>query len=131
VKKEIIYTDKAPQPGGTYSQAVKIGNMVYLAGTVPFEINSTKIHAPGDLATQTRLVLTYIKHTLEEAGSKLENVVKVTAFLTDMERFSEYDAVYKEFFPIDPPARSSIEIKKFPSFVPGMLIEIECVAYCD
>jgi 2-iminobutanoate/2-iminopropanoate deaminase len=131
MKKEIIYTDKAPKPGGTYSQAVKIGNMVYLAGTVPFEMNSTKIHAPGDLAAQTRLVLDYMKHTLEAAGSKLENVVKVTAFLTDMERFAEYDSVYKEFFPIEPPARSSIEIKKFPSFVEGMCVEIECIAYCD
>jgi 2-iminobutanoate/2-iminopropanoate deaminase len=130
MKKESILTSKAPVPGGSYSQAVKIGDMVYVAGTAPFELGTTNIFAPGNLAAQTRLVLEYIQYTLEAAGSSLENVVKVTSFVTDMERFREYDEVYKQFFKSDFPARSTIEISKFPSFVEGMCVEIECVAYC-
>ena len=131
MKKEIILTDKAPAPGGTYSQAVKIGNMVYVAGAAPFELGTTRIYAPGDMTAQTTLVLEYILHILEAAGSSIDNVVKVTSFVTDMERFHEYDAAYKQFFKKDPPARSTVEISKFPSFVAGMVVEIECVAYCD
>lgn len=129
MKKEIILTDKAPAPGGTYSQAVRIGNMVYVAGAAPFEPGTTNIYAPGDMAAQTTLILGYIQHILEAAGSSIDHVVKVTSFVTDMERFHEYDAAYKKFFHVNPPARSTIEISKFPSFVEGMCVEIECVAY--
>ncbi|SDE10391.1 2-iminobutanoate/2-iminopropanoate deaminase [Paenibacillus sp. UNCCL117] len=123
---EIIRTDKAPQPAGSYSQAVKFGNMVYVAGTCPFELGSNKVMYPGRMEEQTKLVLTYMSAVLQEAGSSLKHVLKVTAFLDDLDAFGEYNKAYAEFFPIDPPARSTVEIGKFP---PGMRVEIECTAY--
>ncbi|MBN2979955.1 MULTISPECIES: RidA family protein [Cohnella] len=126
MNKEIIRTDKAPQPAGSYSQAVKFGNTVYVAGTCPFELGSKTVKHPGDMAAQTKLVLEYMAEILREAGSSLDHVLKVTAFLDDLDAFAEYDRVYASFFKQDPPARSTVEIGKFP---PGMRVEIECVAY--
>lgn len=128
MKKEIIRTERAPQPAGSYSQAVKYGNTVYVAGTCPFELGSKTVKYPGDMARQTSLVLEYIGKILEEAGSSLDNVLKVTAFIDDLDRFAEYDAAYAPFFSKDPPVRSTVEIGKFPQ---GMCVEIECVAYIE
>jgi len=124
--KKIIVTDRAPMPAGKYSQAVVLGNMVYVAGTCPFELGTGKVLYPGDIARQTHLVLTYMNEILKAAGSSLEHVVKTTAFIDDMDHFKAYDAAYGEFFQHEPPARSTIEIGKFP---PGMCVEIECIAY--
>jgi len=128
MKKEIIRTERAPQPAGSYSQAVKYGNLVYVAGTCPFELGSKTVKYPGDMAKQTTLVLEYIGNILEDAGSSMDNVLKVTAFIDDLDRFAEYDAAYGPFFKNDPPVRSTVEIGKFPQ---GMRVEIECVAYID
>lgn len=126
-KKEIIRTDRAPLPAGSYSQAVKLGNIVYVAGTCPFTLGGDKqVLSPGDVAAQTRAVLEYMSIILEEAGSSLDHVLKVNAFLDDLDRFAEYDRVYSEFFRVDPPARSTVEIGKFPK---GMCVEIDCIAY--
>jgi len=126
VKKEIIRTDRAPLPAGAYSQAVKYGDLVYVSGTCPFSLEDGSILHPGDVAAQTRLVMEYIGHILRAAGTSLEHVLKVTAFLDDLNRFADYNRVYAEFFPVDPPARSTVEIGKFR---PGMCVEIECIAY--
>lgn len=126
MQKEIVYTDQAPAPGGTYSQAVKTGNMVYVAGTCPFELGTGKVLYPDDIVRQTRLVLHYMVRILEAAGTSLEHVVKVTSFLRNLDDFKAYDQVYAETFAQEPPARSTVEIGKFP---PGMTVEIECVAY--
>lgn len=126
LKKQIIRTDRAPLPAGSYSQAVKLGTTVYVAGTCPFELGSKKVLHPGDTAAQTKLVLDYISAILEEAGTSIDHVLKVTAFLDDLDEFAEYDREYAKFFPADPPARSTVEIGKFP---PGMKVEIECIAY--
>ncbi|MBW7460385.1 RidA family protein [Paenibacillus sepulcri] len=128
MKKEIIYTNKAPDPAGSYSQAVKYGNMLYVAGTCPFELGSKQVKYPGDMARQTELVLEYMSHILESAGSSLDRVLKVTSFIDDLDRFSEYDKAYSRFFQSEPPVRSTIEIGKFP---PGMCVEIECIAYIE
>jgi len=125
VRKEIVYTDKAPAPGGTYSQAVKTGNMVYVAGTCPFELGTGNVLYPDDIVRQTRLVLQYMARILEAAGTSLEHVVKVTSFLRNLGDFKAYDQVYAETFAHEPPARSTVEIGQFP---PGMTVEIECVA---
>lgn len=124
--KRVIRTDRAPAPGGTYSQAIRIGDTVYVAGTCPFEIGTGTVLYPGDIERQTRIVLEYIGNILEAAGTSLEHVVKVTSFLEDLDDFQVYNRVYGEFFRVDPPARSTVEIGKFPA---GMRVEIECVAY--
>ncbi|MCC3374649.1 RidA family protein [Cohnella sp. REN36] len=123
--KEIIRTDKAPMPAGSYSQAVRCGDTLYVAGTCPFELGSKRVLHPGDTAAQTKLVLEYMQAILEAAGSSMERVLKVTAFLDNLDNFAAYDREYARFFPVDPPARSTVEIGKFP---PGMCVEIECVA---
>jgi len=125
-KKEIIRTDRAPVPAGAYSQAVKYGDIVYVSGTCPFSLEDGSVMYPGDAAAQTKLVLEYISNILQAAGTSMDNVLKVTAFLDDLDRFAEYNRVYAEFFTNDPPARSTVEIGKFR---PGMCVEIECVAY--
>lgn len=126
MRKEVISTDKAPAPGGKYSQAIKLGNMVYVAGTCPFELGTGKVLYPDDVVEQTRLVLHYMGEILRAAGTSLEHVVKVTSFLRDLDDFKAYDRVYAETFAHEPPARSTVEIGKFPA---GMTVEIECVAY--
>lgn len=126
MKKEIIRTNRAPNPSGKYSQAVKFGNTVYVAGTCPFELGSKTVKFSGDMAQQTKLVLEYISNILEEAGTSLEQVLKVTVFIDDLDRFSEYEVAYSGFFGEDPPVRSTVEIVKFPR---GMCVEIECIAY--
>ncbi|KIL35488.1 hypothetical protein SD71_13320 [Cohnella kolymensis] len=123
--KTIIRTDKAPVPSGSYSQAVKYGDLVYVAGTCPFELGTGKLLHPENMEEQTRLVLQYMSEILAAAGSSLEQVVKVTSYINDLDRFREYDTAYREFFPVAPPARSTVEIGKFP---PGMCVEIECIA---
>ncbi|MBP1988753.1 RidA family protein [Paenibacillus eucommiae] len=128
MKKEIIRTDKAPNPSGAYSQAVKLGNMVYVAGTCPFELETGKVLAPGDIGAQTRIVLSYMQEILKAAGSSMDNVVKVTAFVDDLDQFQIYNQAYGEFFQHEPPARSTFEIGKFPV---GMCVEIECIAFIE
>ncbi|GAA3402288.1 RidA family protein [Paenibacillus hodogayensis] len=123
--KRIVTTDKAPAPGGAYSQAVIHGNTVYVAGTCPFELGTGKVLYPDDVVEQTRLVLHYMGEILRAAGSSIEHVVKVTSFLRNLDDFKAYDRVYAETFAHEPPARSTVEIGKFP---PGMTVEIECVA---
>lgn len=126
MKKEIIRTDKAPQPSGAYSQAVKLGEMVYVAGTCPFDLATGEVLYPGDMERQTHAVLGYMQEILRAAGSSLANVVKVTAFIDNLDDFSAYNRAYAAYFPEEPPARSTVEIVKFPV---GMRVEIECVAY--
>lgn len=98
MRKEIVTTDKAPAPGGTYSQAVKLGNMVYVAGTCPFELGTGKVLYPDDIVEQTRLVLHYMNEILRAAGTSIEHVVKVTSFLRNLDDFKAYDRVYAETF---------------------------------
>lgn len=126
MRKEIIKTDKAPVPSGKYSQAVKLGDMVYVAGTCPFDLETGAVLHPGDIGKQTHLVLSYIEEILRAAGTSLEHVVKVTSFIDELDDFGIYNQVYGSFFQDEPPARSTFEIVKFP---PGMRVEIECIAY--
>lgn len=126
LKKEIIDTASAPKPGGKYSQAVKLGDMVYVSGTCPFDLVTGEVLYPGDMAKQTGLVLQYISEILKEAGTTLDHVVKVTSFIDELGDFNVYNEEYGTFFNSEPPARSTVEIVKFP---PGMRVEIECIAY--
>ncbi|MFD0960149.1 RidA family protein [Paenibacillus chungangensis] len=126
MKKEIIQTNKAPKPSGSYSQAVKLGDMVYVAGTCPFDLETGEVLYPGDMERQTSVVLQYMEEILQAAGTSLHNVVKVTSFIDDLNAFQTYNRVYEAFFKEEPPARSTIEVGKFP---PGMCVEIECIAY--
>lgn len=125
MKKEVIITKNAPEPKGAYSQAIKIGNFVFVSGQAAVDIVSGNFLASGDIVKQTEITLNNIKAILEAAGSSLENVVKTTVFIDDISKFKEFNNVYENFFRINPPARSTIEVSRF---FEGMCIEIEAIA---
>ena len=125
MKIEKITTDRAPKPGGWYSQAVRVGDMVYTAGVTANDPETQELIAPGDIVLQTRQVLTNLKMILEEAGSDLEHVIKTLVFVSDINQFDKFNDEYIKFFPNNPPARSTMEVGKFNG---GMVVEIEAVA---
>ena len=124
MKREIISTNKAPAAIGPYSQAVHIGDFVFAAGQVAIDPAAGKL-IEGDVAAQTRQVLANLSAVLEAAGSSLDRVVKTTVFLKDIGQFKAMNAVYAEFFPVDPQARSTVEVAALPL---GALVEIEAIA---
>jgi len=122
--KEVVYTEKAPKPIGPYSQAIKVGNTIYLSGQIPIDPSTNKVIS-GDIVTQTKRVLDNIKAVLEAAGFSLEDVVKVTVFLKDLSLFNRFNEVYSEYFKNRPPARTTVEVSNLPK---GVLIEIDAIA---
>ena len=119
-----ISTTKAPAAIGPYSQAIKVGNLVYTSGQIPID-PATGVFVEGDIKEQTRQSLTNVKAILEEAGLTMKNVVKTTVFMADMADFADMNAVYSEFFAEPYPARSAVAVKTLPK---GALVEIEVVA---
>ena len=119
-----ISTTKAPAAIGPYSQAIKVGNLVYTSGQIPID-PATGVFVEGGIEEQTRQSLTNVKAILEEAGLTMKNVVKTTVFMADMNDFADMNAVYSEFFAEPYPARSAVAVKTLPK---GALVEIEVVA---
>ena len=122
-----ISTKKAPAAIGPYSQAIRIGNLVYTSGQIPID-PTTGTFVEGGIKEQTRQSLTNVKAILEEAGLSMTNVVKTTVFMADMNDFANMNAVYAEFFSEPYPARSAVAVKTLPK---GALVEIEVVATTD
>lgn len=125
MKKVKIETDKAPKPGGWYSQAYRVGDMIYTAGVTANDPVTQKLVGPGDIVLQTRQTLLNLKEILLAAGSDLDCVVKTLVFIDDIEKFDLFNEEYKKFFPTDPPGRSTMQVGKFTG---GMVIEIEAIA---
>jgi 2-iminobutanoate/2-iminopropanoate deaminase len=123
-QKVIINTDKAPKAIGPYSVANRVGNLVFTAGQTGLDPVTNEL-VPGGIQAETRQVLTNLKNVLEAAGSSLEHVVKTTVFLRDMAEFTQMNAVYAEFFPQNPPARTTVQVVAVPR---GGAIEIESIA---
>ena len=122
--KKIVSTDKAPKAIGPYSQAIRTDSFVFTAGQVGLDPATMEI-VEGGVEAQTRQVLTNLKSVLEAADSGLNFVVKTTVFLQSMGDFAAMNGVYQEFFPENPPARSTVAVAGLPK---GALVEIECVA---
>ena len=122
--KKVINTNQAPAAIGPYSQAIKVGNLVYTSGQIPIN-PATGNFVEGGIKEQTRQSLTNIKAILEEAGLSMNNVVKTTVFLADMNDFADMNSVYAEFFAEPYPARSAVAVKTLPK---GAIVEIEVVA---
>lgn len=124
MKKEIVSTDKAPAAIGPYSQAVKYGDLVFTSGQIPLDPVSGEV-VSGDIAAQTRQVLKNLQEVLTAVGSSLNNIIKTTVFIKDMNDFSVINEVYASFFTQLPPARSTVEVARLPKDV---RIEIEAIA---
>lgn len=125
--KEIISTENAPSAIGPYSQAVKAGNMVFLSGQIPID-PETGIFVSQDISEQTEQVLKNLSAVLEAAGSNLNNVVKTTVFLADMNDFGAMNEVYGKFFAENKPARATVEAARLPR---DARVEIECIAFVE
>ena len=127
MKKEIVSTDKAPAALGPYSVAVKAGGFVYTAGQLGLD-PATGEFVEGGIEAETHQALTNLKYVLEEAGSSLDQVVKTTVFLKDMNDFAAMNGVYGEYFRSEFPARSAVQAARLPK---DGLVEIEAVALLD
>lgn len=123
-EKTIISTANAPKAIGPYSAGVRVGNFVYTAGQAGLDPQTGQM-VEGGIEAETHQTITNLKHILEAAGSSLEQVVKTTVFLRDMNDFKAMNAVYAEFFSENPPARSTIQAAALPM---GAAVEIEAVA---
>ena len=119
-----ISTKKAPAAIGPYSQAIRVGNLVYTSGQIPID-PATGAFVEGGIREQTRQSLTNVRAILSEAGLAMSDVVKTTVFMAEMNDFAEMNGVYAEFFAEPYPARSAVAVKTLPK---GALVEIEVVA---
>ena len=122
--KRIISTDAAPAAIGPYSQAVQVNGILFISGQIPVE-PSTGYIVQGDITDQTEQVFKNIEAILTDAGMTIDNVVKTTVFLADINHFAAMNAVYAKHFSKDFPARSAVAVKSLPK---NALLEIETIA---
>ena len=122
--KQVISTPKASAAIGPYSQAIRVGNLIYTSGQIPIN-PATGQFVEGGIKEQTRQSLTNVKAILEEAGTSMANVIKTTVFMADMADFADMNGIYAEFFAEPFPARSAVAVKTLPK---GALVEIEVIA---
>ncbi|AOL16335.1 deaminase [Sulfolobus sp. A20] len=122
--KEVIYSEKAPKPIGPYSQAVKVGDTLYISGQIPIDPKTNEI-VGKNIEEQTTRVLENIKSVLEKSGYTLNDVVMTFVFLKDMKDFSKFNDIYSKYFTEKPPARVTVEVSRLPR---DALIEIALIA---
>ncbi len=122
--RTIISTDKSPAAIGPYSQAVQVGNLVFTSGQIPLVPESMEL-VGQDIQAQTKQCMENLKAILEQAGTSLDNCIKLTLFIKDMDQFGAINEVYGSYFGDNPPARSCVEVARLPKDVN---IEIEAIA---
>ena len=120
--RQVVKTSEGPQPRGPYSQAIVADGFVFVAGQGPANPATNELEL-GDVASETRRTLQNIQAILEAAGSSLRDVVRVGVFLADIKDFDAMNAVYREFFTEDPPARTTVGAQ-----LPKIKVEIDCIA---
>lgn len=120
--KKIISTSKAPGAIGPYSQGVETSQMLFISGQLPINVETNQMEQ--GIVMQTNRSLANAKAIVEKAGYKMNDVVKATVFLSDMNNFSEMNEVYKTYFEKDFPARSAVEVARLPK---DALVEIELI----
>ena len=121
--KKIIATDKAPAAIGPYSQAIEAGGFVFASGQIPVDPATGNI--PDGIEAQAKQALTNVKNLMEASGLSMDNIVKTSVFIKDMNDFAKVNEVYATFFERDFPARSCVEVTRLPKDV---LIEVEVIA---
>jgi 2-iminobutanoate/2-iminopropanoate deaminase len=121
---ETVATDRGPKAIGPYSQAIRANGFVFLSGQIPLDPKTQQI-VDGDVAAQTERVLENLKGVVEAAGSSMQQVVKTTVFLADMNDFAAMNEVYSRYFVTHPPARSTVEVSRLPR---NVRVEIDLIA---
>lgn len=122
--RQVVHSDKAPKALGPYSQGIRFGDFVFCAGQGGFDPVTGRL-VEGGIEAETRRVMQNLSAVLEQAGTSIQNVVKTTVFLTDLDEFKAMNAIYAEFFPSNPPARSTVQVARLPG---GARVEIEAIA---
>ncbi|MCL2563283.1 MAG: Rid family detoxifying hydrolase [Oscillospiraceae bacterium] len=122
--KKVIPVPDAPKPKGQYSHAVQAGNLLYTAGQIPLDPATDKL-VDGGIEAQTRQVMCNLKTVLNAAGADFPNVVKAHVYVDDIANMPVVNSVYAEYFPTDPPARTSVQVAALPM---GALVEIGLIA---
>ncbi len=125
--KEVVFTEDAPKPIGPYSQAVKLGNLVFVSGQIPIDPKTGNV-VQGGIKEQTKRVLENIKAILEAAGLTMDDVIMSFVYLADMAEFGEFNEVYSQYFKDKPPARVTVAVKSLPKDV---RVEIAVIAGKD
>ena len=120
----IISTNHAPAAVGPYSQAIDCGEFVFCSGQIPL-VPETGLLVEGGIEEQTHQMFSNIRAVLQAAGLDFSNVVKTTVFMTDLSQFVTFNGIYAEYFPVNPPARSCVEVSSLPK---GALVECEVIA---
>ena len=122
--KQVIHSDNAPKALGPYSQAVRVGDMVFFSGQVGIDPSTQKL-AEGGVEPQARQVLENLKAVAQAANLTLNNVVKTTVYLANFDDYAAVNAIYAEYFLGDAPARAAVAVKTLPA---GALVEIDAIA---
>lgn len=125
--KKVISTKNAPAAIGPYSQAIRVGQFIFVSGQLPIDPN-TGLFSGEDISSQTKQSLENIKAILQCEGASLTNVVRSGVFLKNMENFAEMNRVYSEYFTSDYPGRAAVEVARLPK---DALVEIEVIAYIN
>ncbi|MEA4966286.1 MAG: RidA family protein [Oscillospiraceae bacterium] len=120
----VIFSKTAPAAVGPYSQAIDVGDFVFLSGQIPIDPTTGAI-VEGGVPAQTRQIFSNIEAVLTAASLTLQNVVKTTVFMTDLGEFGTLNSVYAQYFPENPPARSCVEVSALPK---GAQVEVEVIA---
>jgi 2-iminobutanoate/2-iminopropanoate deaminase len=120
----VVATEGAPAAIGPYSQGVMASGFVFTAGQIPIDPETMRL-VDGDIMVQTERVMQNLGAVLAEAGSGFDRVVKTTCFLSDLDDYAAFNAVYGRYFAINPPPRSTVQVAKLPL---GSLVEVECIA---
>lgn len=125
MSKKVIYSGKAPDPIGPYSQAISVNNLLFISGQIAIDkMNGNLI--TDSIEAETAQVMHNIKEILHAAGSGFDQIVKTSIFLKDMSHFPQVNEVYGKHFSQDPPARETVEVSRLPKDVN---VEISCIAY--
>lgn len=124
MKKRCVFSANGPAAQGPYSHAVAAGGLLFVSGQGPVARDGSGVRR-GRVQEEARLTLSNLKAIVEDAGSSLEHVVKITAYLSDMNNFAAFNEVYKEFFPSDFPARTCIQAGRLPF---DIQVEIDAIA---
>ena len=122
--KNFLYSEKAPEPIGPYSQAINFDKLIFTSGQIPLDREG--LIKSDDIKEQTKMVIENLKYVLDDNGSSLDNVLKTTVYLRNMNDFALMNEVYSQFFEKSMPARSTVEVARLPKDVK---VEIDAIAF--